>query len=278
MNLNENKYTFIEKARSFGLKVPKTFLITSQHQLLDFDFDNEHCLFLCKSMISNHFIKLPRSTRVETVEFINKLSINEDYPYILQEFISGPEYSTFGICFNGELTLFTCSPSSAWQLNYKHIEYPEIFDWCIQYIRALKFTGRTSFDFIVNSKDGKPYAIGCHSDRNSAITEFYNHPNVVNAFFPDECSSLTRPLSTAREIYWLPHEIWRIIRNIRSIKKTIQSLKRIYTGKEAIWSWDDPFPFLFHYHIHIFYLLLENLFSKHLRFFHQIDCSIGKLV
>jgi len=89
---------------------------------------------------------------------------------------------------------------------------------------------------------------------------------------------LISPLSTAREIYWFPDELWGIFRNIRSIKKSIQSLKKIIYGKEAIWSLDDPFPFLLHYHIHIFYLLFENLFSKHIRFFNKIDCSIGKLI
>jgi len=233
--------------------------------------------------MSNHFdqelmIKLPRSTYVETIEYINKLSINEDYPYILQEFISGKEYSTYGICINGELRLFTCNHSSSSQLNYQHIEHSEIFEWCIQYIRAFKLTGHISFDFIINDNDGKPYAIGLNSYKNSTITEFYNHPNMIDVYFPNESLSLISPLITAREIYWLPDELWRIFRNIRSIKKLVQTLKKIFYGKEAIWSYDDPFPFLLHYHIHIFYLLLENLFSKDIRFFNKIDCSIGKLV
>jgi hypothetical protein len=142
----------------------------------------------------------------------------------------------------------------------------------------LKLSGHISFDFIVNDNDGKAYAIGCNSYINSAVTEFYNHPNMVDAFFPNESLSLISPLITAREIYWFPNELWRIIRNIRSIKNLNESLKRIFYGKEAIWSWNDPFPFLLHYHIHLFYLLLENLFSKHIRFFNKIDCSIGKLI
>jgi hypothetical protein len=276
-----NKYTFVDKARSLGLSVPKSFLITSRQQLIDFDFMTERCLYICKSAISNHLhkqpmIQLPQSTVIETIEYINKLSINEDCPYILQELISGKEYSTHGTCIDGELTLFTCTQSSSSQLNYKHIHHPAIFEWCTQYIRSLKLTGHISIDFIVSDNDGKAYAIACHPHVNSAITAFYNHPNLVDAYFPSELSSSIVPLSSARLIYWLPHEVWNIVRNIRSLKKSFQSLKTIFYGKEAIWSRDDPLPFLLHYHIHILYLLLDNLFSKHVRFFNKIDCCIGR--
>ena len=273
----DNKYTFIDKARSIGLTVPKSFLITSRQQLTDFDFKNESCLYICKSAISDSqrlTIKLPCSTPVETIEYINKLSINEEYPYILQEFISGKEYCIHGTCIDGKLTSFTCSPSSSSLSNYKHIDHPSIFEWCVEYIQSLKLTGHISLDFIMSDNDGKPYAIGCNPYINSAITTFYNHPNLADAYFSSEPSLCIVPLSTARLIYWLPHEFW----NIRSIKNSVESFKRIYSGKEAIWSWNDPLPFFFHYHIHFLYLLLNNLFSKNVRFFYKIDCCIGKLV
>ena len=277
-----DKYAFIDKARSLGLAVPKSFLITSRNQLLDFDFNNKNCLYICKSTRHVHLnqrlaIKLPRPARFETVEYINRLSISEDCPYILQEFISGKEYCAHGTCINGELRLYTCSHSSSSQLNYKHIDLPDILEWCTHYIREVKLTGHISFDFIVNDTDEKPYAIGCNPYVNSAITAFYNHPNIVDAYFPPGPSSSIVPLPTARLTYWLPHELWNIFRNIRSIKKSIGSLKIIFSGKEAIWSWDDPLPFLLHYHIHFLYLLFENLFSRRVRFFNKIDCCMGEL-
>lgn len=114
---------------------------------------------------------------------------------------------------------------------------------------------------------------------NSSLLEFYNHPNIIDVFLPNESSSvLISPLSTAREIYWLPNELWDIIQNIRSLKQIIQSFKRILFGKEAIWSLNDPFPFFLHCHVHLFYLLIDNLFSKHIRFFYKIDFSSGRLV
>ncbi|CAF3629973.1 unnamed protein product [Adineta steineri] len=276
----DNKYTFINKVQSLGLTTPKSYLITSRHQLLNFDFNNNDCSYICKNASFNHAnhqstIKLPRSTHAETVEYINRLPIKENYPYILQEFISGKEYLTHVTCMNGEITLFTCSYSSLSKFNYKHIEQPAISKWCTEYIRTSKLTGHFSFHFIVSEHDGKAYAINCNSYVNSAITSFYSHPNIADAYLSNECLSMRMPLSSARLIYWLPHELWHLFRNIRSTKDALKSLKTIFYGKEAIWSWNDPLPFLLHYHIHILYLLLNNLFSKHIRFFNEIDCSIG---
>jgi hypothetical protein len=279
--LVDNKYTFTDTAQSFGLPVPKSFCITSRQQLLDFNFDNERRPYVCKSIMYDWLdrginTRLPRSTRAETIKYINRLPISEECPYILQEFITGEEYCTHGTCLDGQLTLFTCCHSSAWQINYKHVDHPEILQWCTKYVRELKLTGHASFDFIVSDDDGKPYGIECNPRVHSAITVFYNHPNAADAYFRPGPSKPIIPLPTARETYWLPHELWRLFRNIGS-RKSLESLKRIFSGKEAIWSWDDPLPFLLHYHTHIVYLLLDNLRPGFVRFFRKIDCCIGEL-
>lgn len=61
------------------------------------------------------------------------------------------------------------------------------------------------------------------------------------------------------------------------MKALRDTLTRIFAGKEAVWAWDDPLPFFLHYHIHFWYLLLDNLFSRHVRFFNTMDCAAGTL-
>ncbi|UJR33410.1 hypothetical protein I4U23_020855 [Adineta vaga] len=280
--LVDNKYSFTNRARSLDLPVPKSFYITSRRQLLDFNFEQETRPYICKSIMYDWLdrgamITLPRPTQAEMIEYVNRLPINEECPYILQEFIQGDEYCTHGTCLNGELTLFTCCHSSSWQLTYKHIDHPSIEQWCRKYVREMKLTGHASFDFIVSSDDGKAYGIECNPRVHSAITAFYNHPNLADAYLPSLHSRIMIPLSTARETYWLTHELWRIIRHIQSMDKVWESLRRIFTGREAIWSFDDPLPFLLHYHVHIVYLLLDNLRPSRIRFFHKIDCCLGEL-
>lgn len=280
--LVDNKYSFTDKARTLGLPVPKSFCITSRRQLLDFDFDKEHRPFICKSIMYDWLdrgamVTLPRPTRAETIDYINHLPISDECPYILQEYIEGDEYCTHGTCLDGQLTLFTSCHSSSWQLDYKHVDHPAIFDWCSKYVRALKLTGHASFDFIVGHDDGKAYGIECNPRVHSAITAFYNHPRIADAYFPPPAATPMIPLANARETYWLPHELWRILHHIQSMDKVSHSLRTIFTGREAIWSWDDPLPFLLHYHLHIVYLLLDNLRPSRVRFFHKIDCCLGEL-
>ena len=280
--LVDNKFTFTDKARSLGLAVPKSFLLTSRQQLIDFNFDNERRPYICKSIMydwldRSTMTKLPRPTRAETIAYANALPISSDCPYILQEFIQGDEYCTHGTCLDGKLTLFTCCHSSPWQLNYKHIEYPQIFDWSTKYVQALNLTGHASFDFIVSNDDRQPYGIECNPRVHSAITAFYNHPNLADAYFRPGPSSPFVPLPSARETYWLPYELWRLFRNIGSGKKVLKSFQTIIHGKEAIWSWNDPLPFLLHYHVHIVYLLLDNLRASRGRYFAKVDFCIGEL-
>lgn len=282
LSIVDDKFSFTDTARAIGLTVPKSFLIKSRQQLLNFNFDQERRPYICKAILYDWLDRaalttLPRPTRGETIKYINSLPISEECPYILQEFIQGTEYCTHGSCIDGEITVFTCSLSSPWQLNYKHVEHPQIFDWCQKYVRALKLTGHASFDFIVCDDDGKPYGIECNPRIHSAITAFYNHPDVASGYFRPPLEKPLVPRPSARETYWLPYELWRIFYNIRSMKKVRQSVGRLIHGREAIWSWNDPLPFLLHYHVHLVFLLLENLRPCRGRFFTKIDCCIGEL-
>lgn len=278
----DNKFTFVDQARSIGLAVPRSFLITSKQQLIDFDFTKERRPFICKRIFYDWLdrtiiVKLPRGTRAETLSYIDKLYITEDNPYVLQEYIQGDEYCTHGTCLDGNLTLYTCSTSSSWQLNYKHVNHQQILNWCKKYIRSMKITGHASFDFIVSQDDGKAYAIECNPRMHSAITSFYNHPNIADAYFRPAPPKIIQPSSDAREIYWLPHELWRLLSSIYSWKKVRNVFETVYRGREAIWALDDPLPFLLHYHVHLVYLLLDNLRFSRGRYFSKIDCCIGEL-
>ena len=278
----DNKYTFTDQARSIGLSVPKSFYVTSREELLNFNFANERRPYICKSIVYDWLdravhVRLPLATREETIEYINRLPVSEECPYILQEFITGEEFCTHGTCLDGCLTLFNCCPSSPWQLNYKHVDNPEILQWCTKFVRECDLTGHASFDFIVSDDDGKPYGIECNPRVHSAITAFYNQSNLARAYFRPPLSTPILPLANARETYWLPYELWRIFYNIRTPEKSLISLKRILFGKEAIWSWKDPLPFLLHYNVHFVYLLLDNLRPNMVRYFTKIDCCIGEL-
>ena len=143
------------------------------------------------------------------------------------------------------------------------------------FVKELGLTGQASFDFI-QAEDGSIYAIECNPRTHSAITMFYNHPGVADAYLSKEpFAEPLQPLPDSKPTYWLYHEVWRL-NEIRSLKQLQTWIGNIVRGKEAIFDVNDPLPFLMVHHWQIPLLLLENL--RKLKGWVRIDFNIGKLV
>lgn len=95
----DDKHAFSEKARSFGLSVPKSFKITNPEQVINFDFSQEKRKYILKSIPYDsvrrlNLTKLPCDTPEETAAFVRSLPISPEKPWIMQEFIPGKEFCT----------------------------------------------------------------------------------------------------------------------------------------------------------------------------------------
>ena len=278
----DDKYTFAAAAASLGLRVPQSHLITNPQQVIDFDFTQSARKYIIKSIPYDSvrrldLTKLPCATIAETTAFVKTLPISEQKPWIMQEYISGQEYCTHSTVREGHLQLHCCCESSAFQVNYKSISRPDIESWIRTFAKHLKLTGQVSFDFIQADDDGETYAIECNPRTHSAITMFYNHPDVARAYLEkDPLYQVVQPLSSSKPTYWTYHEIWRLLTHLGSPMQTLKRLQIIFQGKDAIFEWDDPLPFLMVHHWHIPLLLIKNL--RHPKPWIRIDFNIGKLV
>ncbi len=278
----DDKYEFAATAQALGLRVPKSYCITQPQQVLDFNFADARRKYILKSIPYDSvrrldLTKLPCDTPAETAAFVQSLPISERKPWIMQEYIPGQEYCTHSTVRNGHLQLHCCCESSAFQVNYKHVDQPDIENWIRQFASSLKLTGQVSFDFIRADDDGQIYAIECNPRTHSAITMFYNHPDVAKAYLEDDPLARTaQPLTSSRPTYWIYHEIWRLITHGWSPMLVWQRLQIIAQGKDAIFDWDDPLPFLMVHHWQIPLLLLGNL--RQPKEWIRIDFNIGKLV
>ena len=146
-----------------------------------------------------------------------------------------------------------------------------------QFVGGLNLTGQVSFDFIQAHDDGRIYAIECNPRTHSAITMFYNNPDVAKAYLETEpLSEVIQPLQSSRPTYWIYHKIWRLVTHLWSPVETWRRLQIIGSGKDAIFEWSDPLPFLMVHHWQIPLLLLGNL--RQLKGWIRIDFNIGKLV
>ncbi len=275
----DNKFTLCEKASSLGLSAPKSFLITEPQQILDFDFLADGSRYILKSIRYNSVSRLNMTQLpFEGMEdYVKNLPISKENPWTMQEFITGEEYCTHSTVRQGKIRLHCCSQSSPFQVNYEHIEKPEIFAWVDKFVRELNLTGQISFDFI-QAKDGTVYPIECNPRTHSAITMFYNHPGLADAYLKDsedENEAPIVPLPDSKPTYWLYHEIWRLT-EIGSPSELQAWLQKIVKGTDAIFQVNDPVPFLAVPHWQITLLLLENL--RKLKGWVRIDFNIGKLV
>ena len=293
----DDKYQFAQASKSLGLLAPKSFLITDPRQVIEFDFSQETRPYILKSIAYDSvrrldLTKLPCATPEHTAAFVNELPISPNRPWVMQEFIEGEEFCTHGTMVNGQLRVHCCCKSSAFQVNYNHIDVVEIQKWVETFASGLKLTGQFSLDFIQSDDSGKFYAIECNPRTHSAITAFHDHSDIATAYLTQSQPYLTQsqsdqaseqniqypivPHSTSRPTYWLYHELWRIVRSITQPKRLQERVQVISDGKDAIFDWDDPWPFFMVHHVQIPLLLLGALLTQ--KDWVKIDFNIGKLV
>jgi hypothetical protein len=274
VQLLDDKTKFSRAAAAMGLRVPDFHRITDAQEVVDFDFPPGR-RYILKRIAYNpvgrmDLTPLSAETPDRNAAFARSLSISVDDPWILQEFVTGQEYCTHGTVRDGRLQVYCCCESSAFQINYENVDKPEILSWVEEFVGALGLTGQASFDFI-EAEDGHAYAIECNPRTHSAITMFYDHPQVASAYL-DGGHPVITPRPGARPTYWIYHEVWRLLTQ----RGRRHRLRTILAGKDAIFAWWDPLPYLMVHHLQIPSLLLRNLRAR--RGWSRIDFNIGKLV
>lgn len=274
----DDKFLLGQKAQALGLSAPKSFLITDPRQILEFDFASDKSQYILKSIRYNSVsrLDLTRLPFSGMADYVKTLPISSDNPWIMQEYIVGQEYCTHSTVRQGNIRLHCCSRSSPFQVNYEHVDKPEIFAWIEKFVAELNLTGQISFDFI-EAADGTVYPIECNPRTHSAITMFYNHPMLADAYLHDgqDGQPPIAPLPDSKSTYWLYHELWRLT-EVRSWADLYAWFQTILRGKDALFQFDDPLPFLTVPHWQITLLLLNNL--RKLKNWIRIDFNIGKLV
>jgi len=280
----DDKERFAIAARSLGLRVPKSIRITDPAQVETFDFSDETRPFILKSIAYDPLHRLdltplPIANARANSAYIRSLPISSSNPWVLQEYIEGDEFCTHGTAVDGKLTAYCCCASSPFQINYEHLNIPEIQTWVEHFVEGRNLTGQVSFDFIRELDTGEIFAIECNPRTHSAITLFTNFVELSDAYLsnPPRPDTLLPP-AAARPTYWIAHEIWRLggalvgqgDRRVGSIMATLLG------GRDAVFQWRDPIPFFALHHVHIPSLILRAMRTG--QGWMKIDFNIGKLV
>ena len=271
----DDKAEFSKLAVAFGLRVPDWVRITDPQQILNFDFPAGRSYVLKRIAYSPvgrlDLPRLSRRTPQRNAAMAHWLSISEENPWILQEFIAGREYCTHGTAVNGRLQVHVCCESSASQLNYAMVDKPEIR------VVGRAVRGRTRRHrpvlFRFHRDGGRQVSMPSNAiraptrrSRRSTTT-----PQLASAYLDDGHPVVT-PVAGGRPTYWIYHEMWRLLTQ-RGRRARLNSILR---GTDAIFAWWDPLPYLMVHHVQIPALLIDNLRRR--RGWTKIDFNIGKLV
>lgn len=201
------KHNFIEYVRDLGLSVPDTYTVRSKKALMRVLHDNAGSgkQYVLKYIGTDDSVRgdmtlLPLRTTEQTEAHVSKLSISDDRPWVLQQFISGPEYCTHALVIAGQVKAFVACPSSELLMHY--IALPpksNLTQSMLRFTREVaaaggsSFSGHCSFDFLVDEhdavagmredgKDVKLYPIECNPRAHTAVALFKNTPEMADAY------------------------------------------------------------------------------------------------
>lgn len=271
------KDSFIEHTSNIGLTVPETHAIRSIEEV-------EHAL---EAGNGKHFIMkpigmddksrgdmtlFPRPTAAETEKALAKMRISDEMPWIIQQYISGPEYCTHALIIGGEVKSFVACPSSELLMHYEALPPDsELSRAMLKFTRAFaikggsKFTGHLSFDFLVQEGTGEEgleglpvlYPIECNPRAHTAVCLFEDTPEAVDGYLAllstgqsakkksdwttDNSGAVVFPRNP-QKYYWIGHDLvtllllpyWRYLTRQKTYAEVVDD-RRVFVDHLRTW-------------------------------------------
>ncbi|KAF2156835.1 hypothetical protein K461DRAFT_272910 [Myriangium duriaei CBS 260.36] len=278
------KHSFMDFTKSIGLQIPDSHHITSPEQALRVlaDADPSGKKFVMKFTGTDDSVRgdmtlLPLGSPEKTAAHIKKLPISKSRPWILQQFISGPEYCTHALVINNKVVAFTACPSSELLMYYTALAPDSVLSRSmLNFTRHFAsscpegFTGHLSFDFMVdqddvdaakrNTVDTVPlWPIECNPRAHTAVVLFSDTPEMISQGYmtifnapssPDMDAKGGRRLNGSKQpepvypvnpakYYWLPHDLVTLV---------VQPVLALFavTGPCFAEVWDGISDFVYH--------------------------------
>lgn len=163
------KHSFIENTRKLGLNVPATHLVTSETEAQAVLYPEKPRSspgqkYIMKSVGLDDSIRadmtlLPCPTLKETAVHIKKLNPTPFRPFVLQQFIQGPEYCTHSVIISGKVKAFVACPSAELLMHYAPLPASSALSQAMLQYTTLyaektgpEMTGHFSIDFLVEKQ------------------------------------------------------------------------------------------------------------------------------
>jgi hypothetical protein len=160
------KHSFIDNTRTIGLNVPDTHVVTSETEALAVLYPEKPrskfgTKYIMKSALDEStradMTLLPRPTIKETGVHIKRLNPTPFRPFVLQQYISGPEYCTHSLIINGKVKAFVACPSAELLMHYNPLPSSSALSQAMLLYTSIyakktgpNMTGHFSLDFLVD--------------------------------------------------------------------------------------------------------------------------------
>jgi hypothetical protein len=245
------EHSFMENTRNLGLNIPDTDLITSAQNAMGFFYltfpvegsTQKKCIM--KSVGLNDTIRadmtlLPRPCSSETHLHLSRLNPSPSRPFVLQQFISGPECCTHSLIIKGQVLAFTACRSSDLLMHYKALPSTSLISQAmLKYTQTYAkktgplMTGHFSIDFLLNESDDtlgeelmqKIYPIECNPRAHTAVVLFANESedlaeaylSILRDHSPSLPKAITLPKpsiitsSTTPGYYWVGYDLVTLV-------------------------------------------------------------------
>ena len=227
------KNSFIQHTSSLGLTVPETHVITDATAVMEIlRHASRARKYIMKTIgvvdaVRADMTLLPKSTSQATAKHIARLPVSEDVPWILQQYIDGPEYCTHALVIKGQVKAFVACPSAELLMHYEALPAASplskaMLDFTETFARqgGERFTGHLSFDFMVENDTAKDaeqivlYPIECNPRAHTAVALFGRATKMVDAYLsilePVVDSSNNVGIVTPTQqysYYWVGHDL-----------------------------------------------------------------------
>ncbi|CAE8738421.1 unnamed protein product [Polarella glacialis] len=283
----DNKYTFNQVLAKAGLACPLTANMECLEDALNFFREREEKAddgkrFIVKPGVYDpkartEILFLPVSDKKQQLEYLQRRNASKEFPYVIQEVLSEPEYGCYATFNKGYLTGFELFESAASCLVYQQLQkqFVQVRELVQGLGEAMNLTGQLTLDLMHTNK-GELVPIECNPRIHSAICTLEGHKNLGASFAdPDfKADVVTSRPETMR--YWIMDQIFLMLGFWQPKNCFKLSLAQMAQGTDAILCGDDPLPFLAMYLLQIPSLLVLEILpgTKWMK----IDFCIGKIV
>jgi carbamoylphosphate synthase large subunit len=295
------KGTFIEYVRKLGLTVPETHIVTSSSAaegiLRDAPSGRK---FIMKPIGVDDSKRadmtlLPKDSPEQTSKHLARLGLAESSPFIIQQFIQGPEFCTHALVVRGEVKVFVACPSAELLMHYEALPpNSPLSKAMLNFTKKLAlnsgkdFTGHLSFDFLIEDTtpadpdDITLYPIECNPRAHTAVVLFSQTIDMAAAYLnvlpgrkeATDSNQIVVPFRP-RKYYWIGHDLLGLVATNCTRAKISEVWEHVSLWHDGTFEFADPLPWFWLYHIYWPSRFLECLTSG--TKWSRINVSTGKI-